>query len=97
MAKPNKLQVGDTVAYAAKFLRDTCQHTGNAPKRRGTFVSYWAMDERYARVKWYDFDFDYQAHQNGLDYAEDAREHGQLVMACNIAKVGSPRFALNDM
>jgi hypothetical protein len=97
MAKPNTLQPGDTVAYAAKFLRNTCQHTGNAPKRRGVFVGYWARDPNVARVKWSDFDFDYQSQQNGEDYALDAREHGQCVLACNIAKVGSPRFALNDM
>jgi hypothetical protein len=97
MAKPNKLQAGDTVAYAAKFLRNTCQHTGSAPQRRGTFISYWQSNPDFARVKWSDFDFDYQARQHGEDYAQDAQEHGQLVLAVNIAKVGSPRFALNDM
>jgi hypothetical protein len=97
MAKPNILTPGDRVAYAAKFLKNTCQHTGAAPKRRGTFASYWQSDVKYARVHWDDFDFAYQATQNGEDYAEDARDNGQLVLAINIAKVGSPRFALNDL
>jgi hypothetical protein len=48
-------------------------------------------------VKWDDFDFEASSQQWGDDYAIDAREHGQCVHAANIAKVGSPRFALNDM
>jgi hypothetical protein len=97
MAKPNLLQPGDRVAYAAKFLANTCQHTGWAPQRRGTFAGYWHGDVKYARVHWDDFDFEAQAKQNGKDYAVDARDRGQLVLAVNIAKVGSPRFALNDL
>jgi hypothetical protein len=97
MAKPNKLTPGDRVAYAAKFLRNTGQFTGAAPKRRGTFVSYWNADPQFARVKWDDFDAAYHAEQNGQDYVDDAIAHGQLVHANNIAKVGSPRFALNDL
>jgi hypothetical protein len=91
MVKPNKLQPGDRVAYAVKFLRNTCQYTGDAPRRRGTFVAYWDADPRFARVKWDDFDAAYQAKQHGQDYADDALAHGQLVHADNIAKVGSPR------
>ena len=67
------------------------------PMRRGTFVSYWKANPDFARVHWDDFDFAYQAQQNGEDYAEDAKTNGQCVLAVNIAKVGSPRFALNDM
>ncbi|WP_316207447.1 hypothetical protein [Bradyrhizobium sp. SZCCHNR3118] len=90
---PN-LQPGDRVAYAAAFLKNTGQHTGDAPQRRGTFVKAW--DSNFVRVKWDDFE------QNaarltelwGADYVADAREHGQLVHVKNIAKVGSPAFAL---
>ena len=102
MAKPNKLERGDRVAYAAKFLKNTGQFSGAGPQRRGTFVSYDAsMSGRgvldIVRVKWDDFDFDAQAQQWGEDYAQDAQEKGQCVLAVNIAKVGSPRFASNDL
>lgn len=100
MSKPNRLDSGDRVAYAAKFLKNTGQFTGTGPQRRGTFICYDVkMSGRgvpdVARVKWDDFDFAYHAKQNGEDYAEDARDNGQCVLAINIAKVGSPRFALN--
>lgn len=87
---------GDTVAYAARFLRDTCQHTGDAPRRRGTFVKFWEADPQFARVKWHDFEANaaYYAQQYGDDYVADAREHGQLVHGKNIAVVGSAKFAL---
>lgn len=99
MPKANKLTQGDRVAYAAKFLRNTAQFTGAAPQRRGTFVSYWTSNPDFARIKWDDFEANaaYHAEQNGEDYVEDAREHGQLVHAQNVAKVGSPRFASNDL
>lgn len=99
MAKPNKLELGDRVAYAAKFLKNTGQFTGAGPQRRGTFQSYWTLDPQFARVMWDDFDQNAPrlAEQYGDDYVADAREHGQLVHANNVAKVGSPRFALNDM
>ncbi len=103
MAKSSKLEPGDRVAYAAKFLKNTGQFTGSGPQRRGTFVGYWNHGARHvpetARVRWDDFEANaaYLAQQNGEDYVADAREHGQCVLACNIAKVGSPRFALNDL
>ena len=99
MAKPNKLEPGDRVAYAAKFLRDTGQFTGAAPQRRGTFVSYDTSSPGFARVKWDDFEDNaaYYDAQYGDDYTADARAHGQMVHANNIAKVGSPQFALNDL
>ncbi len=97
MSKPTKLVAGDRVAYAAKFLKNTGQFTGSAPQRRGTFICYWKANPDFARVKWDDFDFAGSSQQWGEDYAIDAREHGQCVHAANIAKVGSPRFALNDM
>lgn len=93
MPKP-QFASGDRIAYAAKFLRDTCQHTGYPPQRRGTFIKM--QDDLFARVKWDDFEerAAYLADQYGEDYVADAREHGQLVCAKNIAKVGSARFAL---
>lgn len=103
MAKANLLQPGDRVAYAAKFLKNTGQFTGDAPRRRGTFVKYWDHGAKgvpdTARIKWDDFEANaaYYAEQWGQDYVDDAREHGQCVLAVNIAKVGSPRFASNDL
>lgn len=100
MAKPNKLTPGDRVAYAAKFLRDTCQHTGSAPQRRGTFVAYWSSNPTFARVHWDDFEALAAAGAGQYadpEWVEDCRAHGQIVHAGNIARVGSPRFALADM
>lgn len=99
MAKPNKLEPGDRVAYAAKFLKNIGAFTGDTPRRRGTFVKYWDKDPNFARVRWDDFDSRRTelAKQYGDDYVADAAEHGQCVNTANIAKVGSPRFALNDM
>jgi hypothetical protein len=91
-----KLAPGDRVAYTAAFLKSTAQHTGGAPRRRGTFLECWKPNPDYARVRWDDFEEHaaYYAKQWGEDYVADAREHGQLVHAKNIAKVGSYRFAL---
>lgn len=93
---PHNLQPGDRIAYAAKFLKNTGQFTGGAGQRRGTFVSY---QDEHARVRWDDFEVNATryAEQYGDDYVDDARKHGQLVHAANIAKVGSARFALNDL
>lgn len=98
MKKIARLEPGDRVAYSAKFLKNTGQFTDDAGQRRGTFVKYWG-DDRVARVKWDDFEdrAPYYAKQWGQDYVDDAREHGQCVLAVNIAKVGSPRFASNDL
>ncbi len=101
MAKPNKLEPGDRVAYAAKFLRNIGAFTGSTPQRRGTFLSYWNADPSFARVRWDDIaDPAYQrqlADQNGDDYLADALVKGQVVRAEAIAKVGSPRFADNSI
>jgi hypothetical protein len=101
--KPNKLNAGDRVAYAAKFLRNTLQFTGNAPQRRGTFVSYTtfgSQTDNYARVHW-DDEAAMIASRAGQfaeqDYCDDVRAHGSLVCAANIAKVGSPRFSHSDL
>lgn len=99
MAKPSKLEAGDRIAYAAKFLKNIGAFTGDTPRRRGTFKSYWTENPDFARVHWDDFETRAAelAEQWGDDYVADAREHGQLVLAVNIAKVGSPRFASNDL
>jgi hypothetical protein len=88
---------GDRIAYAAKFLKNTGQFTGPGGQRRGVFVSYWDKDPKFARVHWDDFDYDESARQYGDDYADDAKQFGQCVLAVNIARVGSARFALNDL
>ena len=100
----NKLEPGDRVAYAAKFLKDTGQFSGHSPKRRGTFVKYCTQrdaDTRgYCRVMWDDFEAcaPALAVQWGDDYVADIREHGgTMIFSGNVAKVGSPRFALNDL
>lgn len=98
MAK-NTLSAGDQIAYAAKHLRNTGQFTGDAPKRRGVFIKVCDHTPTHAYVRWDDFEAraDYYAKQYGDDYVADARAHGQLVALSAIAKVGSPRFALNDL
>ena len=96
MTLKQNLTAGDRVAYAAKFLKDTGQFTGAGPQRRGVFMAYDPMPG-YARVRWDDFDMAACAAQWGEDYAADAQAHGQLVCASNIAKVGSARFASNDL
>lgn len=83
---PRMLEIGARVRYASKFLRDTAQHTGAAPQRRGTFVGYWAFDHKFVRVHWDDFDYDAQAAQHGEDYADESRKNGQLVLGVNIER-----------
>lgn len=90
-------KTGETIAYTAKFLKNTGQFTGGAGQRRGVFVSLWAADPRFARVRWTDADYERLAEQNGQDYADEAKEHGQLVALANICRVGSARFAHNDL
>jgi hypothetical protein len=100
MSKANKLTTGDRIAYAAKFLRNTGQFTGPSGARRGTFASYWSADPQFARVHW-DDEAQMIASKQGQfgdpEYCEDVRQNGSLVHSNNIAKVGSPRFALNDL
>lgn len=52
-----KIQIGDKVAYSAKFLRSTGQTTGPAPFARGTVTaikSYGSMD--LAVIDWHGAD-----------------------------------------
>jgi hypothetical protein len=89
-----KLNPGDRIAYSAKFLKNIGAFTGPEGFRRGTLVS---IEYELARVKWDDFNYASAAKMYGSDYADNARDNGQLVNINNIAKVGSARFALNDM
>ena len=92
-----KLIPGDRIAYAAKFLKNTGQFTGEAPMRRGTYLS---GDDKFSYVRWDDAE-ERIARAEGdyaeADYREHVRKHGNMVATGNIAKVGSARFALNDL
>lgn len=90
-----KLHAGDRVAFAAKFLKNTGQFTGRAPQRRGTIVSH--DGGFHARVIWDDFSPIYAEKQYGADYVAEVVTNGELVCAANVAKVGSARFACNDL
>lgn len=86
------------IAYSAKFLRNTSQHTGGASMRRGTFVGM--QDATYARVRWDDTPQRIAERQGDFieaDYCAEIGQNGSPVHAGNIAKVGSARFALNDL
>lgn len=83
-----KLEIGDTVAYTAKFLRSTGQKTGGAGERRGKLLSF---DANFARVRWNDWNDAYKAalaDQWGADYAKDAEQNGQTVAIASICRVG---------
>jgi len=100
MAKQT-LKAGDVVAYAAKFLRSTGQFTGAAPARRGVYVGPEpSMPTTYCRVRWDDIEAVIASGAGQYadpEYVDDARRNGSLVHVNNIAKVGSARFALNDL
>lgn len=95
------LQAGDRIAYAAKFLKNIGAFSGSTPQRRGVFVGMWeGAPKTHARVRWDDIE-DVIATGEGQyadpEYVADIRAHGSLVALSAIAKVGSPRFALNCM
>lgn len=100
MKKPT-FGIGDTVAYTAAFLRNTGQMTGGAGDRRGRVVGFENLSAArnvsphllLARVIWADADYAFLAEQYGQDYADQARENGQLVIAKNLCRVGGAGFA----
>ena len=48
-----KLEIGDTVAYSAAWLRSTGQITGDAGRRRGKVVAHGPIDPaRFVTVAW---------------------------------------------
>lgn len=98
------LQPGDRVAYAAKWLKNTGHFSGPIPFRRGTFVGLEkTAPKTHGRVKWDDIESYIAAGQNeesqysDPEYVAEIRANGSLVALSAIAKVGSPRFALNDI
>lgn len=94
------LKPGDRVAYAAKFLKNTGQFTGEAGERRGTYLRPRPGMPKYGYVRWDDEAKRIASGQGDYaeaDYCETVRRDGSLVCLSNIARVGSPRFALNDL
>lgn len=92
------MQIGDRIALTAKFLKNTGQFTGRGGARRGTYLGpHPTLGSAFAAVRWDDEDLAYLAEQYGDDYAANVKEHGQAVLAANICKVGSPKFACNDL
>ena len=89
-----RLKAGTVVGFSARFLKDTRQHTGRAPMRRGEMLS---IDGNYCRVRWTDTDYAALTLQWGEDYADDARANGQLYPLANLAVINSPRFVANDL
>ena len=100
MAKTT-FKTGDRIAYAAKFLRDTGQYTGNASQRRGTYLGdYSHMPATHGCVRWDDMEEMISMGKGQYadpEYVAEIRKHGQCVGKVSIARVGSSRFALNDL
>ena len=96
---------GDRVAYAASWLRNIGHFSGHIPFRRGTFLGVEkTAPESHGRVKWDDIEEliaecakDPNSQYADAEYVAEIRANGQLVALSAIAKVGSPRFALNDL
>lgn len=101
MTKKPNFQPGDTIAFSARFLKDTGQFTGPSGAMRGVFVSYDpGMGERYSRVRWGDEEARIAGGEGDYaeaDYCDIVRRLGSLVCTANICKVGSARFACNDI
>lgn len=94
------IQPGDTIAYSAKFLRDTCQHTGPAAQRRGVLLGQDRGLPNFVRVRWEDTEQRIAEKSGNFaeeDYCAHVREFGSLVHENCICRVGSPRFACNDL
>ena len=100
MPKPQALNIGDRVAFSAKFCRSTGQHTGRTPHIRGTFVRVMPGCPTHGYVHW-DDEAERIASKSGqfgeADYCEHVAANGELVALANICRVGSARFALNDL
>ena len=90
------LKSGDRIAYTARHLRDTGQHTGAAPQRRGTVAS---CNATWCRVHW-DDEAELIADGSGqyadLEYVEDVRRHGSMVRTACVARVSSRAFSMTD-
>lgn len=91
---------GDLVALTAKHLKNTGQFTGNAGARRGTFIDFDSDIPNYGRVHWNDTEHK-MANKVGdfaeKDYCENIVKYGSPVPLSILCKVGSPKFACNDL
>ncbi len=92
---------GDRIAYAAKFLKNTGQFTGSAGSRQGAYIGLaTGFPPQYCRVKWDDIEAVIAAGEGqygDAEYVADVRANGSLIHSGSIAKVGSARFACNDL
>lgn len=93
----SKLTAGDRIALTAKFLKSTGQFTGAAGQRRGTYLGPLGSVPGYGLVRWDDEAAMLAASREEDDYKAHVREFGSTVCLTNIARVGSARFALNDL
>ena len=93
------LNPGDKIAFTASFLKNTGQFTGTSGARRGVYVKADRMPG-FARVRWGDEETriaEGVGNYAEADYCADIREHGSLVCEKNICRVGSDKFACNDI
>jgi hypothetical protein len=91
----SKLNAGDKVAYAAKFLRTISASKGMAD-RRGVYVGLApGMEKTHGCVHWDDeaaLIASGQGNYAEQDYCDHVRANGSLVALGCIAKVGSVAF-----
>jgi hypothetical protein len=94
------LVAGDRVAYTAKHLRNTGQLTGSASSRRGTYLRECSWSDNYCHVMWDDTDYQI-ANKIGdfvePDYCEEIKKNGSPAPIGIICKIGSAKFACNDL
>ena len=83
------MKPGDRIAYTAKFLRQIGGRYEEG-QRRGTFLGPHPRLKKFVYVRWDDEDL--SDYTDDPEYQESVRENGQMVLAVNIAKVGSVRF-----
>jgi len=88
MAKQSALKVGDTVAWSARFVRNVCGCSKASADERATVVS---VDRLYAFVHW-NHEAEYLASHPDAEYVTHVKAHGSMVLASNLARVGSVRF-----
>lgn len=95
------LAAGDRIAYTAKWLKNTGHFTGDVPQRRGTYIGPASgFPPNFGRAKWDDIEAVIatgEGQYGDPEYVADVRAHGSLINVNNIAKVGSARFACNDL
>ena len=96
----SQLKIGDRVACASAHLKNTGQQTGAAGSRRGTYAGPCSYAPGFGFVHWDDEAERIAAGQGDYaeaDYCESVRKNGALVGLRAIARVGSARFACNDL